>query len=150
MLEQYAGHGVRFLYPRNWNLQEQPGESGVSVSVNGPETSFWTITVDFDGPDPQQMIQAAVAAFREEYSELDVYAVETQICHRTAVGRDLEFICLDMLNTACLRSFRTGRFTVFILFQGCDAELEETRPVLEAITHSLECDGDEELFGDEG
>jgi hypothetical protein len=149
MLEQYAAHGVRFRYPRNWVVQEQTTESGASVSVNSPETSFWTISVDFDGPEPQRMIQAAVGAFREEYAELDVYPVETEICHRAAVGRDLEFVCLDMLNTACLRSFRTGRFTVFILYQGCDAELDETRPVLEAITSSLECDGDEELFGDE-
>jgi hypothetical protein len=149
MLEQYAGHGVRFRYPRSWDLQEQPAESGVTVSVNSPETSFWTLTVDLDGSDPRELIQAAVGAFRDEYAELDVYPVETEICHRAAVGRDLEFVCLDMLNTACLRSFRTGRFTVFILYQGCDAELDETRPVLDAITHSLACDGDAELFGDE-
>lgn len=148
-LEAYEDHGVRFCYPLGWELQEQPLEGGVTISVNSPGTSFWSVSLDFNGPDPQQMLQAAVRAFREEYTELDAYPVEAEICHRRTAGRDLEFVCLDMLNSAGLRSFRTGEFTVLILFQGTDDELEQTRDVLEAITSSLSCAGDELLFDDE-
>jgi len=149
MQQIYEANGVRFRYPADWELQEQPTEGGVCITVDSPETSFWSIVLEPDGPDPEQLLQAAVAAFREEYSELDSHPVHSRISHRSALGRDIEFVCLDMLNTACLRAFRTGNFTVFILFQGCDDELEETRETLDAITASLTCKGDELLFHNE-
>ena len=149
MQERYAGNGIGFEYPENWKLQEQPAEEGVAISVNSSGTSFWTVSLDSEGPEPQRVMQSAIATFREEYSEMDVYPVESRICHRDAIGRDVEFVCLDVLNTACLRSFRTGRFTVFILYQGYDSELAETQDVLESITASLACDGDEDLFDEE-
>ncbi len=147
MVRTFDDHGVRFRYPQQWELQQEPSESGVTISVNSPGTSFWSLTLDSDGPDPQALLQAAVNVFREEYQELDSYPVNAQICHRAALGRDLEFVCLDMLNSACLRVFRTGRFTALILYQGYDSELAETRPAMDAITASLECEGDEHLFG---
>lgn len=149
-LEVYEDHGVRFCYPQGWEIQEQPLERGVTIAVNSPDTSFWTLSLEFDGPDPQQILQAAVEVFRTEYNELDAYPADEEICHRAAAGRDLEFVCLDVLNSAALRSFRTGEFTVLILYQGTDNELVETRDVLQAITASLTCDGDNVLWDDEG
>jgi len=145
---RYDNNGIRFSYPENWELQEETASGGTMISINSPGTSFWSVTLEFEGPDPKHVLQQAVEVFRDEYSELDVYPVETTISHRAAVGRDIEFVCLDLLNTACLRAFRTGRFTALVLYQGTDEEFEDTRDVLEAITASLECEGDELLFGE--
>ena len=41
---------------------------------------------------------------------------------------------------------RTGEFTVLVLYQACDDEMDDVRDALEAITSSLECEGDELLF----
>ena len=72
----------------------------------------------------------ALNAFREEYEELDIYPVAETICHRESIARDLEFVCLEMMNSAFLRAFKTDGFTVLILYQGTDRELEITREQL--------------------
>lgn len=144
--QEYAGHGVQFHYPEDWELQEQESEAGVMISANSPGASFWSVSLQFEGPEPEHVLQEATDVFKGEYPELDSYPVEETVCHRISVGRDIEFVCLELLNTACLRAFRTGEFTVLVLYQGNDDELEETRESLEAITASLHCDGDELLF----
>lgn len=146
----YDNHGIRFRYPADWQLAEQTTGNGVSVSVQSAGTAFWSVSLDPDGPEPERMIEAALDAFRQEYSELDDYPLETEICHRTALGRDVEFVCLDWLNTACLRAFRTSQFSVLLLYQGTDRELKDARPQLEAMTASLTCAGDELLFAEFG
>ena len=148
MHEVYERNGVRFRYPGDWELAEQVTDAGVSIFVQSDGTSFWSISLDPEGSDPEHLLEAALEAFREEYSELDEYPLEAEVCHRPAVGRDVEFACLDWLNTACLRAFRTSRFSVLVLYQGTDIELEETRPTLEAMTQSLTCAGDELIFAD--
>lgn len=142
----YDRHGIRFRYPADWELAEQPTESGISVFVQSSATSFWSVSLDSESPDPENMLEAALEAFRLEYPELDDYPQESEICHRTAVGRDVEFVCFDWLNSACLRAFRTSQFSVLVLYQGTDQELLETRDQLEAMTRSLTCAGDEMLF----
>ena len=46
-------------------------------------------------------------------------------------------LCFDLVNGASLRAFQIDGVTAFVLFQGTDAELESTRPILEAISASL-------------
>ena len=53
------------------------------------------------------------------------------------MARDVDFVCFELINSAFIRSFQTERFTVLVLYQGFDAELETTRPLLEAISASL-------------
>jgi len=146
MYETYQGHGVRFRYPAKWELREELDEGEVTITVSSMETSFWSLTIIPQRPRPEEVIESAVAAFQEEYEELDVYATEAELCHRESVSRDVEFVCLELLNGAFLRSFRTERFSTLVYYQGTDEELEETREILESISASLECEGDEALF----
>ncbi|MFQ5730814.1 MAG: hypothetical protein ACE5KM_02545 [Planctomycetaceae bacterium] len=146
MNELYDKHGIQFRYPADWELAEQATENGVSVLVQSSETSFWSVFLDSDGPDPENMLDAALEAFRLEYSEVDDYPPESGFCHRGAVGRIVEFLCLDWVNTACLRAFRTSQFSVLVLYQATDREFQKTRSRLEAMTRSLTCSGDEPPF----
>ena len=92
-------------------------------------------------------METALDAFREEYAELDIYPVVETICHRESIARDLEFVSLELINSAFLRAFRTDHFTALILYQGTDKELELTREQLEKISLSLQCEGDKLDFG---
>jgi len=150
MEQLYSAHGVRFRFPAEWQLSEQRTTTGVHITVSSPETSFWSLTLLFDTPRPEDVIESALDAFREEYAELDIYSSEAALCHRRNVACDLEFICFELINSAFLRSFRTERFTVLVLFQGTDCELEHTREVLEAISESLQCDLPEASAGIQG
>src|SRR5580704_9701761 len=144
MEELYEGHGIRFRYPAYWELTEQEDEEATSITVASPETSFWSISLFKDGPPPQQVLESAMEAFREEYTEVDVYASTARTGDRAGVARDVDFVCFELINSAFLRAFQTERFTVLVLYQGFDAELEMTLPLLEAISASLAFAGEDE------
>ena len=140
MYEIYEAHGVRFLYPGFWELSEQPNESGVSITVSSLETSFWSLNIFFDGPDPELVVDQALKAFRDEYDELDVYPADVELCRRQTLARDVDFVCFELLNSAYLRAFRTERFTALVLYQATNDELQQTRPLMNGIDQSLKCE----------
>lgn len=144
--ETYHSHGVRFRYPADWELIEQSQDNELSITVASPETSFWSLTLLSDGPSPERIMDSAVVAFEDEYEELDIYNSEASICDRRSVARDVEFVCLELVNSAFLRAFRLGERSALVLYQGTDHELEETLEILEGISSSLHCEEDESLF----
>ncbi|MEX0717097.1 MAG: hypothetical protein WD066_10930 [Planctomycetaceae bacterium] len=139
-MAHYAKHGIRFRYPDDWDIAEERLEEGVCVTVAGEGTSFWSVSLYDGAPRPEDVIDTAVEAFRDEYDELDEYPVESRLAGVPNVGRDIEFVSLDVLNTACVRSFRAGDATAFVLYQADDRDLEETREILEGISASLVCE----------
>jgi hypothetical protein len=137
MQREYANHGVRFRYPAEWEVSEQRDASQVSITVSSPHTSFWTVTLLADRPDPNDIVAAVLDAFEEEYDELDVYPARAVIDRHAAVARDIDFVCLELLNVARVRAFRTPQFTVMVLYQGTDNEIAESGQTLEQMTKSL-------------
>lgn len=144
MSELYNQHGINFQYPGDWELDEQTHDDGVTITVSSTESVFWSISLFPTRPTPDHVLQTALTAYRDEYPEMDESAIETEMCDAPTWGWDLEFLCLDLVNNAVLRCFRTGRFTVLVLFQGLDRELEAVRDQIEHISNSLVCE-----FGDD-
>ena len=99
-------------------------------------------------PDPDAVLDTVVAAFEQDYEEVDVLTAVSSLCGLPSLGRDLDFVCYDLLNSATLRAFQTSSHTVLVMFQGTDHELESTRPQMESISASLEYE-DEEWFEDD-
>lgn len=141
LLETYRGNGVQFRYPEFWELSEQRDDHQISISVASPGTSFWSLSLFFGRPAPGDLMDSAVQAFREEYDEMDVYPAAGRLGPYACEGRDVQFVCLELINGASLRALQAGDVTAFVLYQGTDQELEETRPILEAISSSLRLDG---------
>jgi hypothetical protein len=142
---------VRFRYPDDWELSEQQEGEQISITVSSPQTAFWTLTLFPGRPDPEDIVAAALDAFHEEYTELDDYPSRVRVCKCPTVARDVDFVCLELLNSAGIRAFRARAFTVLVLFQLTEAEREEMAPILERITKSLSCpalDEDDETMED--
>lgn len=135
----YNAHGVRFRYPSDWELSEQWEGEQISITVSSPETAFWTLSLFQDCPEPDDIVEAVLDAFRDEYSEMDEYPSRVRVCKRPTAARDIDFVCLEVLNTACVRVFRTREYTVLVLFQWTEAEREISGPILDRITRSLAC-----------
>ena len=140
----YQARGVQFQYPADWDLSEQTDGPETTITVSNLETSFWSLTVFADQPSPEAVIESALEAYREEYDELDIYPTEISICNREAIARDLEFVCLELINTAFLRSTVIGNSTVLVLFQATDHELNDTRSIFEQISASLMIENDDD------
>jgi hypothetical protein len=135
----YQFHGVKFRYPSDWEITEQQMDEQLSITVSSPLTAFWTLSLFPDCPEPDDVVETVLAAFQEEYSEMDDYPSKDRVGKRPTIARDIDFVCLDVLNLARVRAFRTAGFTALVLFQLTEAEQDETGPILEMITRSLSC-----------
>ena len=139
MTASYQKHGIQFLYPENWILEEQDGDHQETVSVQSPNTAFWSLTIDYNGTRPDSLLTNTLSVLQEEYSTLDATPVEENIGDRKAVGQNIAFFCMDLSNTAHIRAFQVGQVTLLILYQASDLEWPTTAAVFEAITLSLDC-----------
>lgn len=142
MQQQFQGLGIRFRYPDDWRLAEEMGEDEVMLTLSSPESAIWSATVMRHRPDPEEVLQSAIEVFREEYDDLDIEETQTRLANREVPAADIDFVCFEMTNSAHLRAFRTGQFTVLVLYQSSDADMDDHDDTLEAISDSLTCESD--------
>ena len=130
--------GIHFLYPENWTLDEADALKGeTSVSVYSPDGAFWSIMLHPQSADPKELARAALTAMKQEYEDLEAEPVSDTVSGQAMSGFDMNFYCLDLTNTACIRGFRTDDFTYLLLCQAEDREFKQVEPVFRAITTSL-------------
>lgn len=140
-MTSYHDHGVRFEYPDGWDLEEERFGTETHIGVSGEGSSFWSLVLFDDRPDPETVLDTALGAFRDEYEELDEYDVaESGTPGEEIAARDLQFVCMELVSSAFLRAFRGPFATGLVLYQGEDRELEETGELLDGITQSLDWD----------
>lgn len=145
----FEGHGIRFEYPDNWTLHEQASPEEITLTVHASDTSFWSLTLILDRPDPQRVLDSVLKAFREEYSEIDVYSRDLRINDQPSSSCELDFVCHELIGKAFLSAIESPDFTLLVLSQGSDLELGELQPQLEKITGSLTWETDvEDDLGD--
>ena len=140
MTQEYNGHGLQFSYPDGWELMEETDEDQVAITVESPDTTFFTVHLLLDSPHLEHVLDTALDAFRDEYDEVDIYTADETIGEFRSMAFDIEFVCLEMINSAFLRAFETDNFTAMLLFQTADLELEDSRPEFDRIRKSLRCD----------
>jgi hypothetical protein len=128
--------GIHFQYPENWTVETEQENEDVEVTVYSPGGGFWSVAVS-DEQDPQALADIVVQAMNEEYDELDSEEASDSIGGEELSGYDLNFYCLDLTNTAQVRTFRRGDRTYLLLWQAEDHEFDEISPIFRAITTSL-------------
>jgi hypothetical protein len=139
MAATFDNLGISFQYPENWQLDDGEIRGGQSaVTVYSPGGAFWSVALHTaPTTGPAQMAQAALDTMRKEYEDLDADPVSETIAGRDLVGFDLNFFCLDLTNTACIRTFSVDSTTYTIFFQAEDREYSEVSPVFAAMTLTL-------------
>ena len=130
--------GIRFQYPDNWTLDDsEASEESPSITVYSPDGAFWSLVVHPGTVSIEDAASAALVAMQNEYEQLDSEEVEDYVVGHPLVGYDLNFYCLDLTNTALIRSFADETNTYLILCEAEDREYAEVEPIFKAITHSL-------------
>jgi hypothetical protein len=139
MAARFENLGISFQYPENWQLDEEDIRAGQSaVTVYSPGGAFWSVALHTASTaGPAQMAQAALDAMRKEYDDLDAEPAGETVAGHELVGFDLNFFCLDLTNTACIRALRVNGTTYTIFFQAEDREYNEIKPVFTAMTLTL-------------
>ena len=138
MPAQFEKLGISFQYPENWTLDDSDAVLGrKSVTVYSPAGAFWSVAIQGGSAAPDKMASAIVDAMREEYEGLEVVKIEKVVAGHELVGYDLNFYCLDLTNTAQVRSLQITHTTYTIFCQAEDREFERIGRVFEAMTTSL-------------
>ncbi|MBX3436314.1 MAG: hypothetical protein KF861_02405 [Planctomycetaceae bacterium] len=135
--QEYSGFGLRFHYPGDWELSEEMSDEQVSITISSPETAFWSVTVLRDRPDAQSPLRAALLAYTEEYDAPDITETEISLAGQPVTTIEVEFVYLELINTARLSALETPRFTLLLLTQFCDADESDQQRVLTSISDSL-------------
>ncbi len=137
--ETYEDHGVRFEYPSNWNVEVTEDGPETTIDVQHPEgLAFALLRTDEARPDPSALADEALAAMREEYSDLEAVPVIETLREHVATGYDVDFFSLDIANGARIRCFRSPRRTVLVFGQWSDLGEEDLSGLVRGVFRSLE------------
>lgn len=138
MPAQFNSLGISFQYPDNWTLDDSDALLGrKSVTVFSPGGAFWSVAIQPGEADPGKLAEAVVDALRPEYESVEAEEISETIAGHELVGYDLAFYCLDLTNTAQVRSFQVAHFTYTIYCQAEDREYEQVKRVFQAMTITL-------------
>jgi len=74
---------------------------------------------------------------RTEYQDLDSEPAGNEIAGHALTGLDINFYCLDLTNTAQVRTLETADSIYLLICQAEDREWERISPVFAAITTSF-------------
>lgn len=141
MTAHYQTDGLSFEYPADWELSTEQLADGLSIMVSGVGTTFCSLLLMPERPAVATVLKNAMSAYHESYDEIDSEPVECRIADRPAKGHDVDFYCLELLNSAWIRAFRTGRYTVFMMFQSGFDE-PDARSIFDAICASVDCNAE--------
>ena len=135
----YEGHGVRFAYPSDWQLEESDEDGAATVEVQAPGgLAFALVRSDETSPDPSSVADEVLEAMREEYPDLDAAPAMETIAGHHATGYDVEFFSLDFTNGATIRCFRTPERTVLAFGQWSDIGAEDLPDLIRGVFRSVE------------
>ncbi len=130
--------GLAFDHPDNWAVDTEDSKGRyATVTVFAPAGAFWSISGHALGGDPAALAEAVVSQMREEYRELDAEPAAEDVAGHRLVGIDINFYCLDLTNTAQVRTLTTPEAIYLILCQAEDREWDEVAPVFAAMTTSF-------------
>jgi hypothetical protein len=135
----YEDDEVRFEYPFDWALQVTEDDSVKTVSLDNPSgIAFLLVQTDPSCPDPEDVAEAALEGLREEYPELDAVPAEEVLKDHCAEGYDVDFVSLDLSNSASIRSFRTPRRTVLVFGQWSELVEDDIPGLIKSVLRSIE------------
>ena len=137
MAERFEQNGICFLYPENWRLEREESDTGWTVLLQSPDTAFFLLSLEEDGPSSEHVANTALDALREDYADLEADECVESLAGQPAFGHDIRFTSLDLTNTCWTRSFYCAEGTVLVMCQLNDLELEQHEPTLRAICASL-------------
>ena len=130
--------GIDFSYPDSWAVDTDDARDGrAAVTVHAPEGGFWSVSGHAPGGRAADLAEAVVAQMRDEYRDLDAETAADEVAGRTLSGFDLNFYCLDLTNTAQVRTLETPTVVWLLICQAEDREWDRIEAVFAAMTTSF-------------
>lgn len=130
--------GLAFDYPDSWSVDTDDADGRyATVTVYAPGGGFWSVSGHAPGGDPRELSAAVVSQMMKEYQDLDSEEAADEIDGQRLPGFDMNFYCLDLTNTAQVRTLETPDALYLLFCQAEDREWSEIAPVFAAMTTSF-------------
>ena len=134
--------GLVFDYPDDWALEldaDGGSEAGGSPAVTllSPGGGFWSVSRHEGDGNARLLAEAVVAQMRSEYQDIDIEAASDSIGGHLLPGFDFNFYCLDLTNTASVRTLQASGSLHVVFCQADDGEWDRVATVFAAMTTSL-------------
>lgn len=134
----FSQFGLAFDYPDNWTVDtDDAGGRRATVTVYSPEGAFWAVSAHAPGGEAAALSEAVVKQMQQEYQDIDSEAARDSVAGSTLSGYDLNFYCLDLTNTAAVRTLTTPEAIYLFFCQAEDREWERISHVFAAMTASF-------------
>ena len=143
-MKQFHHAGVSLAYPEDWTFEPEDHDDGWGLSLYSPGSAFLTVRCHRSTPTVEELAEAALAVMRGEYPDLEAEPRVESLGGQMALGHDMQFISVDLTNTAWTRALYSDAGTLLFLCQTTDRDPGHYEPVLRAILLSLRIDEAEE------
>lgn len=134
---RFERFGLVFDHPENWSVDVAEAEGRQAVTVYAPDGGFWAVSGHAAGGPPGELAAAVVREMRQQYRELDSEAAADEVGGHRLQGYDMNFYCLDLTNTAQVRTLETPGAIYLFLCQAEDHDWERDAAVFAAMTASF-------------
>ena len=135
---RFSRFGLRFDYPDNWSVDTEDSEGRyAAATVYAPDGGFWSVSGHAPGGDAAVLAEEIARQMRQEYQDLDCEAAVDTVAGCTLRGFDFNFYCLDLTNTAQVRTLETPTAIYLLHCQAEDREWDHVSHVFAAMTASF-------------
>jgi len=138
----YHQQGIVFQYPDTWELVEETQSDARTITVS-EAGNFWSLTILHRRPPVDHVLNEAVAAFQDEYEDIDEYPAQAMLNGTDAEARHLEFVSIELINCVFMSAIEAGGKTLFVMAQVTDHERDHYEPIFDAISASIRVDDSE-------
>jgi hypothetical protein len=140
MSETFERDGVRFRYPKDWQIELEEEDESWTISLQGPGTAFLVVSFVPGADDPSELVDAAVAGLKDDYPDLEADDAVDTMAGQPAIGADVHFLHFDLTNTCWVRAVPAAEGAILVLAQCTDEELGVEGEALKTIMSSLAVD----------
>ncbi len=138
MLSTYQGNGVSCAYPETWKVQESQGDDDTEgFLIESPDAAFFAVSKFPWTCAPREVLEQATEALQQEYEEVEVEWIDSDLSMADSRSVEVRFFLLDMLVVSKLRAFSLGHQTYLIEQQAEDREYQRVDQVFDAMVETL-------------
>lgn len=138
MPAEYCQHGIRFLYPENWQLTEADDEDGnPGLSLESPDGGLLLLQFYPTTVASARLLKEMERGLRQQYEDLEGNDCERMLASQVATGREALFYCLDFLVQARCLVFDTPNHRVAAVYQAETRLFGRLEMVFDAILTGL-------------
>lgn len=143
-IKRYKKHGVFFVYPSNWVLDDAESETADgSIQLTNSDGAFWLLKKYPLGTNPDDIAREVQEMMLSEYQDMEIEPFSKTMLDKHITGFEMTFFYLDLMNSAQILCFEQDGLMFAVFWQTGNqliVQPEEDAPtdrVLEAITLSL-------------